>query len=137
MLNYDHKLCEPFIGQNRALITNLKEGSVRIMKKLIAVLLCVVMVLMVFTSCTATKKEGDKGAIINMYLSQQVYNFDPVYAYKNDSLLQLSDLLFSSLFYIDENGKVKNELANERLSHGPEVEVIDLPEADDSYHKSF
>ncbi|MBO7425459.1 MAG: hypothetical protein J6U23_07245 [Clostridiales bacterium] len=36
-----------------------------------------------------------------------------------------------------EYKKVKNELANERLSHGPEVEVIDLPEADDSYHKPF
>lgn len=33
--------------------------------------------------------------------------------------------------------KVQNELANERLSHGPEVEVIDLPKADDSYHKPF
>lgn len=36
-----------------------------------------------------------------------------------------------------EFDKVKNELANERLSHGPEVEVIDLPKADDSYHKPF
>ena len=36
-----------------------------------------------------------------------------------------------------EFNKVQNELANERLSHGPEVEVIDLPKADDSLHKPF
>ena len=83
------------------------------MKKLIAVFMCVVMLLMVFTSCTTTKNEEDKGAVINMYLTHEVYNFDPVYAYKNDSALQLADLMFASLFYIDENGKVKNELASD------------------------
>lgn len=82
------------------------------MKKLIALLLCIVMTLMVFTSCTQKKDENDKGAVINMYLSHEIYNFDPVYAYKNDSALQLADLMFASLFTIEENGKVKNELAS-------------------------
>lgn len=85
------------------------------MKKLIAALMCVVMVLMAFASCTSKKSEDDKGAVINMYLTQEIYDFDPVFAYKNDSALQIVDLLFASLFTIDEKGNVKNELASEWL----------------------
>ena len=81
------------------------------MKKLIAVLLCVMMVITMLASCSSIKGDN-KGAVINMYLSHEIYDFDPVYAYKNDSALQLADLMFASLFYIDEKGNVKNELAS-------------------------
>ena len=50
-----------------------------------------------------------------MYLTHEIYDFDPVFAYKNDSALQIVDLLFASLFTIDEKGNVKNELASEWL----------------------
>ena len=81
-------------------------------KRLIAVMLCLVMALAMLASCTTKKTDGsDKGAIINMYLTHEVYDFDPIYAYKNDSALQLVDLMFSSLFNITDNGKVENELA--------------------------
>ena len=81
-------------------------------KRILATILCLVMVVSVFASC-AKKDENDKGAIINMYLSQEIYNFDPAYAYNNDAALKIVDLLFSTLFTIDENGKLKKELAED------------------------
>jgi len=70
-----------------------------------------VMTIAVFASCAAPKSENDKGAIINMYLSQEIYDFDPAYAYNNDAALKVVDLLFASLFRIDEKGRLQNELA--------------------------
>ncbi len=80
-------------------------------KRIFAVILCMIMVVSVFASC-AKKSENDKGAIINMYLSQEVYDFDPAYAYNNDAALKIVDLIFATLFEIDENGKLKKELAS-------------------------
>lgn len=103
------------------------------MKKLIAVLLCVIMAVTALSSCATTKKdEEDKGAIINMYLTHEIYDFDPVYAYKNDSALQLADLMFSSLFYIDESGKVKNELASDWVVD-KEKNTVTITIADGAY----
>ncbi len=80
-------------------------------KRIFAAMLCLVMTIAVFASCAAPKSENDKGAIINMYLSQEIYDFDPAYAYNNDAALKVVDLLFSSLFRIDEKGRLQNELA--------------------------
>jgi len=99
------------------------------MKKIIAVLMCVVMILMTLASCS---KKEDKGAVINMYLPQEVYDFDPVYAYKNDSALQLVDLMFSSLFAIDEKGKVTNELASDWVVD-KEKNMVTITISDDAY----
>ena len=80
-------------------------------KRIIAATLCIIMAVTAFASC-AKKDPNDKGAIINMYLSQEIYDFDPAYAYTNDAALEVVDLLFSSLFYIDDNGKLKEDLAD-------------------------
>lgn len=82
-------------------------------KRSIAMILCLIMAVSVLASCTITKKsEDDKGAIINMYISEEIYDFDPAYAFKNDSALKIVNLLFSGLFKINENGKVVKELAD-------------------------
>ena len=80
-------------------------------KRIIAATLCLIMAVTAFASC-AKRDENDKGAIINMYLSQEVYDFDPAYAYTNDAALKIVDLLFSSLFRINENGKLEKDLAD-------------------------
>ena len=79
-------------------------------KRILSAVLCIIMVASVFVSCSTKKDDDDKGAIINMYLSQEVYDFDPAYAYKNDAALKIVDLLFSSLFKIDEKGRLEKEL---------------------------
>ncbi len=50
------------------------------------------------------------GAYIKMYLSDPVYNFDPAYAYQNESALKIVSLLFDNLFVLNEKGKVEKSL---------------------------
>ena len=73
------------------------------MKKVIALLLCVLMLVPVLASCNQKVDENDKGAYIYMYLSDQVYDLDPAYAYNNESALRVVSLLFDNLFVLDEN----------------------------------
>lgn len=54
--------------------------------------------------------EEDLGAIINMYLTDIVYDFDPIHAFYNESALKVVSLIFDTLFTVDSNGKVKKSL---------------------------
>ena len=83
------------------------------MKKVIALLLCVLMLVPVLASCNQKVDENDKGAYIYMYLADQVYDLDPAYAYNNESALKVVSLLFDNLFVLDENGKVRKSLAKD------------------------
>ena len=80
------------------------------MKKIIALTLCLLMLIPVFASCAKTD-ENDKGAYISMYLTDPVYNFDPARAYGNEAALKVISLMFDNLFYLDSNGKVQKSLA--------------------------
>ena len=82
------------------------------MKKVVALLLCLLMVIPAFASC-AKKSEDDLGAYISMYLSDQVYDLDPMNAYGNESALRIVSLVFDNLFVLDEKGKVKKSLAKD------------------------
>ena len=45
------------------------------MKKAISLILCFLMILTVFAGCAKKKDENDKGAYVQMYLTDPVYNF--------------------------------------------------------------
>ncbi|MBO7310791.1 MAG: hypothetical protein J6U86_05295 [Clostridia bacterium] len=81
------------------------------MKRVIALVLCLLMLIPAFASC-AKKDENDKGAYINMYLSDIVYDLDPARAFNNEAALKVVSLVFDNLFVLDENGKVKKSLAD-------------------------
>lgn len=84
------------------------------MKKLIAFALCLIMILGSFAGCATDKdEEEDLGAYIYMYLTDPVYNFDPAYAYDNESALRIVSLLYDNLFVLDENGKPQKSLVDE------------------------
>ena len=83
------------------------------MKKAISLMLCLLMILTVFAGCAKERDENDKGAYIYMYLTDPVYNFDPAYAYTNESNLKIASLLFDTLFILDDNGKVQKSLAKD------------------------
>ena len=53
------------------------------MKKLIALILCLATVSALLASCGFDPDE--KGAVVNMYLFNEIRNFDPLYAYTNAS----------------------------------------------------
>ena len=92
------------------------------LKKIIALLLCVLMMIPFFSSCS-NRDENDMGPMITMYLTDEIYNFDPFYAYYNSSTLNIVSLLFETLFKLDENGVVKKALVDE-------YEYIEDPEND-------
>lgn len=83
------------------------------MKRLIALLLCLLMCVSVFAGCTAEgeDEDEDKGAYITMYLTNEIYNFDPALAYNNDDAESIVSLLFTRLFSLDNKGKLQYELA--------------------------
>ena len=78
------------------------------MKKAISLLLVVTMLTLAFTGCG--KSEDDHGAEIPVYISDQIINFDPAFAYTDDAAVKILSLIYEGLTKIDSNGKVKNAL---------------------------
>ncbi len=83
------------------------------MKKIISLCLCLIMILTAFAGCAKEKDENDKGAYVSMYLPDAIYNFDPAYAFENESALKVVSLMFDNLFVLKENGKVAKSLAKD------------------------
>lgn len=80
------------------------------MKKLLAITLAIVMLAATLTSCGTTLvqlEDGtyDRGAVINMYLADEVFNFDPQEPITDDSQLKAMRLLFEGLTKLNSKGK--------------------------------
>ena len=82
-------------------------------KRIIALLLCLAALVAVLASCAGSIDADSeyKGQQITMYLSENIYDLDPVNAYKNESMRAIVSLLFDTLYKLDENGKVTESLA--------------------------
>ncbi len=80
------------------------------MKKIISLLILTVMLVTMLASCGSTLKDGEKGAIINMYLGSEVTDFDPAVAYTDDSAAKVLGLIYEGLTRINKSGKVENAL---------------------------
>ncbi len=81
------------------------------MKRAVALLLCLLMLLPCIAACS--KPANDKGAYIRMYLNEKIYDFDPLSAFENADNLQIVSMLFSGLFYADEDGEPQKDLVEE------------------------
>ena len=81
------------------------------MKRIISLVLCLLLIGSVFAGCSSGPNDEDKGAYINMYLTDMVYDLDPANAFANESALKIVSLLYENLFYLDDDGNVKKELA--------------------------
>lgn len=82
------------------------------MKKILAFMLCLVMILCSFAGCGG-KEEGAIGDNITIYIGEPIYNFDPAEAYKNDTTTKIIPLLFDNLFVLSADGKVENSLVDD------------------------
>lgn len=82
-------------------------------KRIIALLICIAVSVSVFSGCAGSIDADSeyKGQQINMYLSENIYNLDPAYAYTNESSRSIVNLIFDTLFSLDKNGKVQPSLA--------------------------
>ena len=84
------------------------------MKKLTRVLclvLCLLMLTPTLVACAA--KELTYGPQINMYLSTEVYNFDPAYAYLDSNSVKVLGLMFEGLMKLDEKGNLKKAMCTD------------------------
>ena len=80
------------------------------MKKSLAFLLCLIMILSSFVGCSNKRSADDE---VTIYLGEPIYNFDPAEAYKNETSLKINSLLFDNLFVLDEDGKVQKSLVKD------------------------
>ena len=82
------------------------------MKRLLALLLCLVMVVSVVAGC-GKKDDDDKGAVIRTYMTSKIYNFDPIYAYIDDAATKIMGMVYEGLFTLNANGKVEKALCKD------------------------
>ncbi len=81
------------------------------MKKILAFILCLVMILCSFAGCGGN--EDEVGDNITIYVGEPIYNFDPAEAFKNDTAARIVPLLFDNLFVLDEDGDVEPSLVED------------------------
>lgn len=79
-------------------------------KRILALILSLVMLGGVLAGCHGLSGD-DKGAYIPMYLTDEIYDFDPANAYHNTDAVNVLSLLYETLFTLTSNGKIKPSLA--------------------------
>ena len=80
-------------------------------KRISALILCLAMLAGVLAGCGGSKSTDDKGSYIAMYLTDEIYNFDPADAYYNTDAVNVLGLMYETLFTLTSSGKIKNALA--------------------------
>ncbi|MBR5311538.1 MAG: peptide ABC transporter substrate-binding protein [Clostridia bacterium] len=84
------------------------------MKKVLSLVLAMITAGSVLAGCTTLEKDEtgnyDKGAIIDMYLTTEVHDFDPQNSITDDAMLKAYSLMYEGLTTIDENGKWQKAL---------------------------
>lgn len=100
--------------------------GLHLMKRLLALVLCLIMTVSLFVGC-GKKDTEDKGAIIRTYMTSDIYNFDPVYAYTDDAATKIMGMIYEGLFRLDDNGKVKKALCkNYKIIEDEENDIYKL-----------
>lgn len=73
------------------------------MKRVLSFILAAIMVVCAFSSCSTLEK-GDKGAIITMYLADEIYSYDPTLAYTDAASAKIISMIYEGLTRLDEKG---------------------------------
>lgn len=79
------------------------------MKKALAFAMSALILAASLTGCTTLEKDADgnidRGAVINLYLTDEVYSFDPQETVNDDSMLKVLSMLYEGLTTLDSKGK--------------------------------
>lgn len=95
-------------------------------KKVLSLILAALMGVTSLAGCT-TLEGDDKGAVIDMYLTTEVYNFDPQCSIVDDAQLKVLSLIYDGLTTMGENGKWKKSLMKSysvEVDNGEEFAII-------------
>lgn len=82
-------------------------------KRIFATVLCILILIPTLAACSATDEKEDPGAYITMYLTNEIYDFDPINAYYNNDTFNVVSMLFDTLFKLDQNGEIQKSLVKE------------------------
>lgn len=81
-------------------------------KRILSLLLCVVLLAGTLAGCKTKTVEKDIGGYITMYLTDEIYDFDPANAYYNANLTNVLSLMFATLFRLTDSGNVEKYLVD-------------------------
>lgn len=94
------------------------------MKRAICLVLAVIMICGVITSCSSLEK-NDKGAIVTMYLADEIYNFDPMVGFNDTSTAKILSLVFEGLTVLNEDGNWEKGMMKSYKYVKPEKDAED------------
>ena len=100
--------------------------------RLISLVLCLATLVACFGFVGCAGTGNSTGAYVNMYLSNEVYNFDPAYAHLDNSAMKLLPLLYEGMMKLDDDGKVVKALC-ESYDYNVDPGVDKESTADDKY----
>lgn len=104
------------------------------MKRIISLILAAVTVCCCFGACSSLAKD-DRGAIVTMYLTDQIYDYDPIVGFTDTAKAKIISLVFEGLTTLDEDGNWKKGMMKDYEFIEPEDEdgsyklLIDLCES--------
>ena len=98
------------------------------MKKILCLLLSLVLIGASAVSCAQTDEDStDKGSIIPVYLSTEIYDFDPATANTDDAATKILGMIYEGLYKFDSNGKLQEGLASGyKVIENPEDNIYEL-----------
>lgn len=84
------------------------------MKKILCLLLSLVLIGAGAVSCAQSTDEDstDKGSIIPVYLTTEIYDFDPATAYTDEAAAKILGMIYEGLYKYDAKGKVVEGIAD-------------------------
>lgn len=82
------------------------------MKRVLALILCLLTTVGCFASCT-TLGENDKGAEVDVYLTNEVFNFDPACGFTDASTAKILSLIYEGLTVLDSEGNWEEGIMDE------------------------
>lgn len=81
-------------------------------KRILSMVLCIVLLAGTLAGCKTVTVDKETGGYITMYLTDEIYDFDPANAYYNSNLSNVLSLMFATLFRLTDSGKVENYLVD-------------------------
>ena len=120
--------------RQREIFSFTRRFFITMSKRIIALLLCAILIVPALSGCGGIDHEDDKGPYITMYLSDEIYDFDPINAYYNSATEDIVSMMFDTLFKLNEKGKIEKSLAKKYKTEvdeetGEYTMVITLKEA--------
>lgn len=91
------------------------------MKRTISLILAAVMLCCCLGACSSLSKD-DRGAIITMYLTDQIYDYDPIVGFNDTAKAKIISLVFEGLTTLDEDGDWKKGMMKSYEYTEPEDE---------------